>query len=209
MRTFRILVGVTFLFFCTTLMHAGHMGMQDPHICSNSVGAVPIFDNNFGFSADPITGTSTAPSGSPQNPDHLPLQYLCFTNLSGSAWNYITVTPTDTISASDVFCDSQPNSLGVAFSCTVNSDLTTGNLISIVFNASPGDTGIPYGTNLFIDLNPCTTTGENCVGNGDKGNNPWPKGFGFTALVPEPASLALLVTGLLVTFRKRLLNWRG
>ncbi len=34
MRTFRILVGASFLFFCTTLMHAGHMGMQDPR-CSN------------------------------------------------------------------------------------------------------------------------------------------------------------------------------
>ena len=32
MRTFRILLGASFLFFCTTLMHAGHMGMQDPQM---------------------------------------------------------------------------------------------------------------------------------------------------------------------------------
>jgi len=200
MRKIQVLIGISFLFFCTTLMHAAHMGMQDPQICSNSLGPVPVFTDSFSFQATANgTSTSTDPNVNPQG---IP-QYLCFANLSGSVWNYIVVTPTAPITASDVFCDSQPNNLGTAFSCQVISDPTTGLLTSIVFNAGPGETGIPYGTNLFIDLNPCTTTGESCVGNGDRGNDPWPANFGFTARVAEPTSIALLATGLLVTFRKR------
>ena len=58
MRTFRILVGASFLFFCTTLMHAGHMGMQDP-LCSNGTpGAVEVDGTSFSFSAN-ANGTST------------------------------------------------------------------------------------------------------------------------------------------------------
>ena len=58
MRTFRILVGASFLFFCTTLMHAAHIGMQDPQICSNSLGPVAVFGNTFSFQATD-NGTST------------------------------------------------------------------------------------------------------------------------------------------------------
>ena len=36
MRTFRILLGASFLFFCTTLMHAGHVAVQDPSVLQNS-----------------------------------------------------------------------------------------------------------------------------------------------------------------------------
>jgi PEP-CTERM motif len=109
----------------------------------------------------------------------------------------------------DVFCDSQPNNFGKAFSCSEN--IIDGKVTSIVFNAGPGETGIPYGSNLFIDLNPCGTGAENspCVGNGTAGTDAWLPGFGFSVLVPEPTSLALLGTGLLVTFRRRLLKSRS
>lgn len=178
------------------------MGMQDPNKCSTEVapghpGAIEEDGNSFNFSANDF-GTSTNQGAT--------LQYLCFLNGSDSTWDYITITPLGNISASDVFCDSQPNNLGTAFTCKVNFDPTTDFVTSIVFNAAPGDTGIPANSVLLIDLNPCTVTGENCVNPGQGGNIAWPADFGFSALVPEPTSFALLGTGLLVTFRKRLLK---
>jgi PEP-CTERM motif len=212
MRTIRILLGASFLFFCTTLMHAGHMGMQDPSICSNDIapgipipGAQEVDGTSFSFSAN-ANGTSTN-TGSPN------LQFLCFLNGSGSTWNNILVTVepgSPVVAASSVFCDSPTNAFGTAFTCQVNSD-AEGDLTSIFFFAGPGQTGIPAFANLFIDLNPCGVAGEVCSNNGEAGTTRWLPNFGFNASinVPEPTTLALLGTGLLVTFRRRLLKSRG
>ena len=205
MRKIQVLLGISFLFFCTTLMHAGRIGMQDPRCSNGTPGAVEVDGSSFSFSAT-SNGTSTNP-GSPN------LQYLCFFNGSDTTWNNILVTvdpSSPVIAASSVFCDSPTNAFGTAFTCQVNSD-AQGDLTSIFFFAVQGQTGIPSLANLLIDLNPCSQA-DPCVGNlPGQGTQAWPAGFGFDAAinVAEPTSFALLGTGLLVTFRRRLLKSRG
>lgn len=195
MRTFRILIGASFLFFCTTLMHATvHLGSQDPRLCSN--GGAQEIDPGTPLIFSPYeNGTSSANGG----------QYLCFLNGYDSTWTDITISLSI---PEEVYCDSQPNQFGTAFSCSYTYVPGTDLVSSINFFTTGDETGIPSGSNLLIDLNPCSDSFENCALQG-AGNDLWPSNEVFTGTIPEPTSLALLGTGLLVTFRRRLLNWKA
>ena len=192
MRTIQILIGMSFLFLCTTLMHASvHLGSQDPRLCSN--GGAQEIDPGTPLVFSPYeNGTSSANGG----------QYLCFLNGYDTTWTDITFSLSI---PEEVYCDSQPNQYGTAFSCKYNYVPGTDLVSSVEFFVTAGETGIPSGSNLLIDLNPCSYSFENCSVQG-AGLDLWPSNEVFTATIPEPSSLALLGTGLLVTLRRRLLK---
>lgn len=111
---------------------------------------------------------------------------LHFLNASGVNWHKLTLTEFG-VAAVNVQCSSN------VFSCAVVALGSNG--AKIVLTALNGQKGIPNGNSFEIILG--------CV----KGKCPhWPTGVDFTAAanVPEPATLALVATGLgLISTRRR------
>ena len=112
---------------------------------------------------------------------------LHFLNSSGVTWNSLILTETG-VAAANVTCSAD------VFSCSV---LAFGqNGAKLVLTATGGFTGIPSGDSFEIILG--------CV-NG----NCWPGGLQFDAVanaVPEPATMALMLTGVGFLFARRRLR---
>ena len=111
---------------------------------------------------------------------------LNFLNASGATWKSLILTETG-VAAANISCSAP----GV-FSCSVLAMGATG--AKIVLTATAGFTGIPNGNSFEVILSCVNST---C----------WPGGLGVSAAanaVPEPTSIALMLTGLgaLVTRRK-------
>ncbi len=113
---------------------------------------------------------------------------LNFLNASGATWTSLILTETG-VAAANISC-SAPN----VFSCAVVAMGTNG--AKIVLTATGSLTGIPNG-NSFEVLLGCVN--ENC----------WPGGLQVDAAanaVPEPGTVALLLTGLGAFFTRRKLR---
>lgn len=134
----------------------------------------------------PITGTSfsfSVPIGG--------FGLLHFLNASGVTWTSLILTEVG-VPAINVACSSD------VFSCAVVAFGQNG--AKIVLTAINGLPGIPNGNSFEIILG--------CL----NGQCPlWPGGLDFTAVanVPEPGTLALLLTGAGVIFTRRRLREKG
>ena len=187
MRTFRILVGASFLFFCTTLMHAGHMGMQDPQCSNGTLGC-----RRSGWELVQFFGQCQRHE---HESEFANASVLCASSTHRvSTWNNILgrLDPSDSgtpILASDVFCDSQTKRLGTAFTCQVNSDANGDCNQYRSSMRGPGNRDSIPNSNLLIDLNPCGVRGEVCKGNGHAGNEAWPANFALHACLRSGANL--------------------
>lgn len=125
---------------------------------------------------------------------------LFFTNASGVNWTSLTlVEQGHQVPASDITCHSN-----LFLSCTAK-DLKNGNVAIVLSGIKSGhniDQGILNGKSFSIAFS--------CVG-----NSCWPGGLDFgghanTASVPEPATIALMVTGLgAIVSRRRMRKNRG
>jgi hypothetical protein len=176
MKTSRICALVLLVVVTTTLAFAD--GIQDPKIIVKGAGGQNVAQGkcpqcvavgfNFSF--------TIPPSGSGD---------LFFTNDSGKAWNTLKLIETG-VAAADVSCHSS-----LFASCTVTT-LKNGSVEILLTNGSGHanwkDHGIANGGNFQIDFS--------CV----RGSC-WPGGItvtgrGSAGTIPEPATLALMVTGL-------------
>jgi PEP-CTERM motif len=135
-----------------------------------------------------ITGTSftfSVPSGG--------FGLLHFLNASGITWNTLTLTELG-VPAINVSCSSD------VFSCSVVAFGQNG--AKILLTAAAGLPGIPNGNSFEIILG--------CK-NGDCPH--WPAGLEFSAVanasVPEPATMALLLTGLGAICTRKKLRAKG
>ena len=112
---------------------------------------------------------------------------LHFLNSSGSTWNTLTLTENG-VAAANISCTAD------IFSCTVLSVGSNG--AKIVLTALVPGQGIPTGNSFEILLS--------CVN-----SNCWPGGLQVEAAanaVPEPGTMALLLTGLGALFTRRKLR---
>lgn len=159
---------------------AAHANSVDPGIIINDPVGCP------GGSCIPITGLSfsfSVPSGG--------FGLLHFLNASGVTWNSLILTEVG-VPAINVTCSSD------VFSCGVVSFGQNG--AKIVLTAINGLPGIPNGNSFEIIMG--------CA----NGQCPlWPAGLEFSAVanaVPEPGTMALLLTGIGAMFTRRKLHAR-
>jgi hypothetical protein len=113
---------------------------------------------------------------------------LNFLNASGSTWTSLVLTETG-VAAANISCSAP----GV-FSCSVVALGT--NAAKIVLTATAGFTGIPNGNSFEVVLGCVNST---C----------WPSNLsveGAANAVPEPASIALMLTGLGAVLTRRKLR---
>ncbi len=125
---------------------------------------------------------------------------LFFTNTSGMNWTSLTlVEQGHQVPAADISCNSE-----LFMSCTAKN-LKNGNVAIVLSGIKGGnnpDHGILNGQSFSISFS--------CVG-----NHCWPGGLNFgahanTLSVPEPGTIALLVTGLgAIVSRRRMWKNRG
>jgi hypothetical protein len=144
-------------------------------------GCTPVVGLNFSFSVpNNKIGTGT----------------LFFTNASGKNWTSLTLIENGKVPAADISCNGQ----NLFLSCTTKTlkDGSVAIVLSGVKGANNPQVGILNGQNFSIRFQ--------CVG-----TSCWPGGLEFTAhasAVPEPGTVALMVTGLgaLVSRRKKWKN---
>jgi hypothetical protein len=191
MKNTRIFALVALVLLCSVAALAD--GIKDPRIIIHGVsggGARPLSH------CPPQGCTNVGVNFSFSVPEKGEGHQLFFTNASGRNWTSLTLIENG-VPASDVSC-----SQNLFLSCTV-STLENGS-VQIVLSgiknkqALNPQTGITAGSSFSI--------GFGCVQ-----GNCWPHGLQFTAhagTVPEPGTIALMVTGLgaIVSRRKKWLN---
>ena len=154
-----------------------------PAALTSSEGSMPVPGMNFTFGV-PADGN---------------VQQF-FTNASGKNWTSLTLIENGKVPAIGITCDQN-----LFLTCTAKT-LKNGN-VAIVLSGGKGESvasGIGNGQTFFIQFPVvCPNGNGNC----------WPAGLDFTAhahvgAVPEPSTVALMMTGLaLLVSRRRL--WKN